>query len=145
MCEVISCWDPHPGVSGGGVLLTGLAVLTAGETEGAVDGSVWELGKAWQAAGEVVRGTGICVVRWQTKTMIAPLEERPWGGGVLILHRQLFFYEVGKGFAGDVERIEAQVIVLLFAGRAKAKGCLPVCGGRHWYCVCEERKDTKSY
>lgn len=40
MCEVISCGDAHPRVSGGGLLLTGLAVLAAGETEGAVDGSV---------------------------------------------------------------------------------------------------------
>ena len=56
MCEVIPCGDAHPGVSGGWLLLTGLAVLTAGETEGAVDGSVVELGKSRQTAGEVVRG-----------------------------------------------------------------------------------------
>ena len=71
MCEVISCWDAHPGVSGGRLLLTGLAVLTAGETEGAVDGSVVELGKAWQAAGEVVRSAG--VGGQQAGTMIAPM------------------------------------------------------------------------
>lgn len=48
MCEVISCGDAHPGVSGGWrLLLTGLAVVTAGETEGAVDGSVVELWEAW--------------------------------------------------------------------------------------------------
>lgn len=38
------------------LLLTALAVLTAGKTEGAVDGSVVDLGESWQAAGEVVRG-----------------------------------------------------------------------------------------
>lgn len=83
MCEVISCGDAHPGVSGGWLLLTGLAVLTAGETEGAVDGSVVELGKAWQAAGEVVRGTR--VGGQKAGTMIAPMWEQPRGQG-LILH-----------------------------------------------------------
>lgn len=47
VCEVVSCGDAHPGVSGGCLLLTGLAVLTAGETKGIVDRSVVELGKAW--------------------------------------------------------------------------------------------------
>lgn len=59
MCEVISCWDGHPGMSVGWrllLLLTALAVLTAGKTEGAVDGSVVDLGESGQAAGEVVRG-----------------------------------------------------------------------------------------
>lgn len=141
MCEVISCGDAHPGVSGGWLLLTGLAVLTAGETEGAVDGSVVELGEAWQAAGEVVRGSGVGV-GWQAETMVAPKGERPGGQGALILHRQLLLYQVGQGLAGDVERIEAQIVVLLFAGRAEAKSRLPVCGRRHWYCVCEDRRET---
>lgn len=141
MCEVIPCGDAHPGVSGGWLLLlTGLAVLTAGETEGAVDGSVMELGEAWQAAGEVVRGAG--VRGQQAGPVAAPMSEWPWGRGALILHRQLLLYQVGQGFAGDVERIEAQIVVLLFAGRAEAKGRLPVCGRRHWYCVCEERRET---
>lgn len=139
MCEVISCGDAHPGVSGGWLLLlTGLAVLTAGETEGAVDGSVMELGEAGQAAGEVVRGAG--VRGQQAGPVAAPLSERPWGRGALILHRQLLLYQVSQGFAGDVERVEAQIVVLLFAGRPEAKGCLPVCGRRHWYCVCEEER-----
>lgn len=138
MCEVISCGDAHPGVSGGWLLLTGLAVLTAGKTEGAVDGSVVELGEAWQATGEMVRGAGVRVGGQQA----APLGERPWGRGTLILHRQLLLYQVGQGLAGDVERIEAQIVILLLAGRAETKGCLPVCGRRHWYCVCEERKAT---
>lgn len=57
MREVIPCWYAHPGVSSRGLLLlTGLAVLTARETEGAVDGSVVELGEARQAAREVVGG-----------------------------------------------------------------------------------------
>lgn len=60
MCEGISCGDAHPWVSGGWrLLLTGLAVVTTGETEGAVDGSVMELVDARQAAGEVVGCTGI--------------------------------------------------------------------------------------
>lgn len=60
MCEVIPCGDAHPWMSGGwGLLLTGLAVVTAGETEGAVDGSVVELVDARQAAGEVVGCAGI--------------------------------------------------------------------------------------
>lgn len=141
VCEVISCGDAHPGVSGGWLLLTGLAILTAGETEGAVDGSVVELGEAWRAAGEVVRG-GTWVEGWQARTMIVPLWEGPGGQGTLILHRQLLLYQVGQSLAGNVERIKAQVVVLLFAGRAKAKGRLPVCGGRHWYCVCGERRQT---
>lgn len=84
MCEVISCGDAHPGVSGGWLLLllTGLAVLTAGKTEGAVDGSVVELGEAWQAAGEVVRADGVRVGGQQA----ASLAERPRGRGTLILH-----------------------------------------------------------
>lgn len=140
MCEVISCGDAHPGVSGGWLLLTGLAVLTAGETEGAVDGSVVELGEAWEAAGEVVRGGGVRVGRQQAGTVAASQGEGPWGRGALILHRQLLLYQVGQGLPGDVERIEAQIVVLLFAGRAEAEGRLPVCGRRHWYCVCEERR-----
>lgn len=47
MCEVVSCGDAHPGMSGGCLLLTGLAVLTAGETKGIVDRSMVELGEAW--------------------------------------------------------------------------------------------------
>lgn len=78
MCEVISCGDAHPGVSGGWLLLTGLAVLTAGETEGAVDGSVVELGEAWQTTGEVVRGAGVRVGGWQAGTVAAPLAQGPW-------------------------------------------------------------------
>lgn len=73
MCEVIPCRDAHPGVSGSWLLLTGLAVLTAGETEGAVDGSVVELGEPRQAAGEVVRSTGVRVGGWQA----AACGERP--------------------------------------------------------------------
>lgn len=46
MCEVVSGGDAHPGVSGGCLLLTGLAALTAGETERVVDRSVVELGEA---------------------------------------------------------------------------------------------------
>lgn len=61
MREVIPCRDAHPGVSSSGLLLTGLAVLAAGEAEGAVDGSVVELGEARQAAGEVVGGGGVGV------------------------------------------------------------------------------------
>lgn len=116
MCEVISCGDAHPGVSGGWLLLllTGLAAVAAGEAEGAVDGSVVELGEAWQAAGKVVRGAGIG--GWQAGTVASPLREGPRGQGALILDRQLFFYEVGQSFAGDVERVEAQVVILLFAG-----------------------------
>lgn len=85
MCEVISCGDAHPGVSGGWLLLlTGLAAVAAGETEGAVDGSVVELGEAWQAAGEVVRGARIG--GWQAGTMASPLREGPRRRGALILH-----------------------------------------------------------
>lgn len=117
MCEVIPCGNAHPGVSGGWLLLlTGLAVLTAGETEGAVDGSVVELGEAWQAAGEVVGAAGIRVGGQQAGTVAAPLGEGPWGKGTLILHGQLLLYQVCQGLAGDVERIEAQIVVLLFAG-----------------------------
>lgn len=61
MREVIPCGDAHPGVSSSGLLLTRLAVLAAGETEGAVDGSVVELGEARQAGGEVVGGGGVGV------------------------------------------------------------------------------------
>lgn len=88
MCEVISCGDAHPRVSGGWLLLllTGLAVVTARETEGAVDGSVVDLGEAWQAAGEVVGGAGVGVRRWQTWTVIAALAEGSRGQGALILH-----------------------------------------------------------
>lgn len=87
MCEVISCRDAHPGVSGGWLLLIGLAVLTAGKTEGAVDSSVVELGKARQAAGEVVRGAGVRVERRQARTMVVPtMGEEPRGQGALILH-----------------------------------------------------------
>lgn len=78
MCEVISCGDAHPGVSGGWLLLTGLAVLTARETERAVDGSVMELGEAWKATGEVVRGAGVRIWGQQAGTMTAPLAEGPW-------------------------------------------------------------------
>lgn len=106
MCEVISCGDAHPGVSGGWLLLTGLAVLTAGETEGAVDGSVVELGEAWQAAGEVVRGAGVGI-GGQAETVVAPKGEGTRGQGALILYRQLLLYQVGQGLTGDVERIEA--------------------------------------
>lgn len=136
VCEVISCGDAHPGVSGGQLLLAVLAVLTAGETEGAEDGSVVELGEARQAAGEVVRGVR---VHGGQAVTVSAVGEEPRGQGALILHRQLLLDQVGQGFTSDVERIEAQVVVLLFAGRAEAKGRLPVCGGRHWYCVCEER------
>ena len=140
MCEVISCGDAHPGVSGSWLLLTGLAVLTAGEAERAVDGSVVVvLGKAWQATGEVVGG-GAWVEGWQAGTVIAPVGEESRGQGTLILYRQLLLYQVGQSLAGDVEGIEAQVVILLFAGRAEAKGRLPVCGRGHWYCVCEERR-----
>lgn len=111
MCEVVSCGDAHPGVSGGCLLLTGLAVLTVGETEGTVDGSVVELGEAWQAAGEMMRGA--CV---RKRRQTAPLAEGSRGGGALVLHRQLLLYQVGQGFAGDIKRIEAQVVILLFAG-----------------------------
>ena len=143
MCEVISCRDAHPGVSGGWLLLTGLAVLTAGETEGAVDGSVVELREARQAAGEVVGGAGVRVERGQAGSVVSPsVGEEPRGQGALILHRQLLLYQVGQRLTGDVEGIEAEVVVLLFAGRAEAKGRLPVCGRRHWYCVCEEKRDT---
>lgn len=110
MCEVVSCGDAHPGVSGGCLLLTGLAVLTAGETKGVVDGSVVELREAWKAAGEMMRGAGV------RRRQAAPLAERSWGGGALVLHRQLLLYQVSQGFASDVERIEAQVVILLFAG-----------------------------
>lgn len=111
MCEVVSRGDAHPRVSGGCLLLTGLAVLTAGETEGIVDRSVVELGEAWYAAGEMMRGAGV-----RRGRQAAPLAERSWGGGALVLHRQLLLYQVSQGFASDVERIEAQVIILLFAG-----------------------------
>lgn len=74
MCEVISCGDAHPGVSRGWrLLLTGLAVVAAGETEGAVDGSVVELWEAWEATGEVVGGARVRVGGWQAGTMAAPL------------------------------------------------------------------------
>lgn len=140
MCEVISCGDAHPGVSGGWLLLllTGLAVLTAGKTERAVDGSVVELGEAWQAAGEVVRADGVRVGGQQ----VASLAERPRGRGTLVLHWQLLLYQVSQGLAGDVERVEAQIVILLFAGWAEAKGRLPVCGRRHWYCVCHGGRET---
>lgn len=111
VCEVVSCGDAHPGVSGGCLLLTGLAVLTAGETEGIVDRSVVELGEAWQAAGEMMRGAGV-----RRRRQATPLAERSRGGGALVLHRQLLLYQVSQGFASDVERIEAQVVILLFAG-----------------------------
>lgn len=83
MCEAISCRDSHPGVSGSWLLLTGLAVLTVCEIKGAVDGSMVELGEAWQAAGEVMRDARVSVGGRQA----APLGERAWGGGALILHR----------------------------------------------------------
>ena len=78
MCEVISCGYAHPGVSGGWrllLLLIGLAVVTARETKGAVDGSVWvELGETWQATGEVVRAAaGVRIGWWQAWTVVAPL------------------------------------------------------------------------
>lgn len=111
VCKVVSCGDAHPGVSGGHLLLTGLAVLTVGETKGTVDGSVVELGEAWQAAGEMMRGA--CIRKWR---QTAPLAKGSRGGGALVLHRQLLLYQVGQGFAGDVKRIEAQVVILLFAG-----------------------------
>lgn len=95
MCEVVSCGDAHPGVSGGRqLLLTGLAVVTARETEGAVDGSVVvELVDARQAAGEVVEGAG---VGWgQAGTVAAaPLGEWPRRQRALILHRQLLLDQV---------------------------------------------------
>lgn len=96
MCEVISCGDAHPGVSGGWqLLLTGLAVVTAGETEGAVDGSVVvvELVDARQATGEVVGGAG---VGWgQAGTVAAaPLGDWPRRRRALILHRQLLLDQV---------------------------------------------------
>lgn len=74
MCEVISCGDAHPGVSGSWLLLTGLAVLTAGKTEGAVDGSVVELGEAWQATREMVRGAW---VGGHAETVAVPLGQGP--------------------------------------------------------------------
>lgn len=86
MCEVISCGDAHPGVSGGWLLLTGLAVLTAGETEGAVDGSVVELGEARQATGEVVGGARVRVGERQAWTVVTSVSKGPWGRGALILH-----------------------------------------------------------
>lgn len=79
MCEVISCGDAHPGVSGCCLLLTGLAVLTTGEAERAVEGSMVELGKAWQATGEVVRSAGDRVGGRQTGTTVASLREWPRG------------------------------------------------------------------
>lgn len=102
MCEVVSCGDAHPRVSGGCLLLTGLAVLTAGETKGTVDGSVAELGESWKATGEMMRGVGVGRGRQD-----APLAEGPRGGGALVLHRQLLLDQVGQGFACDVERVEA--------------------------------------
>lgn len=85
MCEVIACGDAHPGVSGGWLLLTGLTVLTAGETVGAVDGSVVELGKARWAAGEMVGGAG--VRGQQAWAMVVPVRQGPGGQRALILHR----------------------------------------------------------
>lgn len=125
------------------MLLTGLAVLTAREAEGAVDGSVVELGEARRATGEVVRGVGAEVGGQQAGAVVRPVVEGPWGQGALVLHRQLLLYQVSQGLAGDVEGIEAQVVVLLFGGGAEAEGRLPVCGGRHWYCVWEERGEGK--
>lgn len=95
MCEVVSCGDAHPGVSGcRRLLLTGLAAVTAGETEGTVDGSVVvELVDARQATGEVVGAAG--VGWWQAQTVVAaPVAEWPWRRGTLILHRQLLLYQV---------------------------------------------------
>lgn len=60
----------------------------------------------------MMRGAGVRRRRRQA----APLAERSWGGGTLVLHRQLLLYQVGQGFASDVKRIKAQVIILLFAG-----------------------------
>ena len=96
------------------LLLSGLAVLTAGETEGTIDGSMVELGEAWQAAGEVVGGAGVGVGVGSQQA--APVGERPWGRGALILHGQLFLYQVSQGLASDVERIKAQIVILMFAG-----------------------------
>lgn len=112
MCEVISCGDAHPRVSGGWLLLTGLAVVTAGETEGAEHGSVVELGEAWQATGKVVRRAGVRIGRWQAGT----LREGPWRQGALILHGQFLLYQVSQSLPGDVKRIKTQVIILLFTG-----------------------------
>lgn len=85
MWEVIPCGNAHPGVSGSWLLLlTGLAVVTAGETEGAVDGSVVKLGVAWQATGEVVGGAG--VGRWQAGTVVASLGKGSGGQWTLILN-----------------------------------------------------------
>lgn len=73
-------------MSGGWLLLTGLAVLTAGETEGAVDGSVMELGEARQAAGEVVGGARVWVGERQAWAVVTSVSEGPRGRGALILH-----------------------------------------------------------
>lgn len=59
----------------------------------------------------MVRGAGD-----RRRRQAAPVAERSRGGGALVLHRQLLLYQVSQGFAGDVERIEAQVVILLFAG-----------------------------
>lgn len=78
MCEVIPCGHAQPGVSGSWLLLTGLAVVSAGETEGAVDGSVvlWD---TWEATGEVMGSAGVRVGGWQAGSMVAPLDKGPWG------------------------------------------------------------------
>lgn len=85
MCEVIPCGHAHPRVSVGGLLLTGLVCMAPGKTEGAVDGSVVELGMSWQATGKVVGGAGVR----RGQTMVTPLREGSWGCRALILHRQL--------------------------------------------------------
>lgn len=56
---------------------------------------------------------------------------RRQGAGEAVLHRQLLLDEVGQGLAGDVEGVEAQVVVLLLLGGAEAEGRLPVRGGGH--------------
>ena len=171
MCEVIACGGEarHPGVPGGRLGLAGLAALAPGEAEGAVDGSVVELGEARRAHGEVVEGRGgrgggggvvlgevvvvVVVVEVRGQQAVAVGQEAR-GEGARVLDRQLLLDEVGQGLAGDVEGVEAQVVVLLLlGGGAEAEGRLPVRGGGHRYRVWEgeeeqqqeEEEETKPY
>lgn len=133
VCEVIACGDAHPWVAGS---LAALVALAAREAEGAVDGPVVELGEARGTAGEVVGSVG----RQQAvgAVIVRPPKPMEGSGGqrALVLHREFLLYQVGKGLPGDVKGVKAQVIVLLLlGGGAKAEGCLPICGGGHWYCV----------
>ena len=105
MCEVTARGgQAHPGMA------DWLAALAAREAEGAIDGSVMELREALGCTGEVggvggEKAGSVVVGPW--------VVESPRGQRALVLHRHFLLDQISQGFAGHVERVEAQVIVLL--------------------------------